>query len=652
MAEVFRYLLTSKTISDKVMSEYEFVFKTVFYTCGPSYCYCRCAYDHEYFSYISDTGDVDMGILDRLATVVKDGYCQHTIGLTEKGYLRETRVNVFHIAAALGSEELTETFTSGLNTGTINVRVMNSELLNLHPFDIAVIKGNVIVSRLLSNFHPPIQEDRSWDYPIIIHASEKERGDVLLVEKTPFLELCITERDLPMLEMLFKTLEPPRPALRPRIYELLFQNNLTNLIHVILEITMTEHEQWRSRGGLDTDPHYDPKDLRRYKIFKDVPIIAELAVIYSQRDIFEKSLQLLSEGRAELDGNPLLTVCSADGQPLIRVCEALKRRNFYKPLLQEEVQHFNRTHPTSNVSNFVYLYCLLTRFTFSGKYIKHAMELLPNIGEIINVPLDTTSQGHANSEGLTPLQWYVLKELQVEQSVVRILIELGADIDKEYPQDKLLSSCPKNVAILSEGQSLPLCVCIFKENTRDKLEWRSILELLLYENVSIGINKSIVAFGLKHYKHVVLRDSRAGSMDRVHQAEEIEPGAYFMDSTLHESALDFAVPLLIEAGFHYTCADIDEALRLSNDSEEERERLHRSVTETGSHHTLEKNYVLAFLERCMSEPRTLKLRCRDVLRTYFPGRQIHRIVSSVDIPKTIKDYLLLKPILQTLPDDI
>ena len=649
MAEVFKYLLTSKAIPDKAISEYEFVFKTVFYKCGPSYCYCRCAYDHEYFSYISDTGDVDMEILDTLATAVKDGYCQHTIGMTEKGYLRETRVNVFHIAAALGSEELTETFTSGLNTGTINVRVMNSELLNLQPFDIAVIKGNVIVSRLLSTFHPPKLLDRSWDYPIIIHASEKERSNVLHVEKMPFLELCITKRNLPMLKMLLKTLEPPRSALRPRIYEFMFQNNLTDLIHAILEVIMTEHEQWRSRGGLDTDPYNDPGDLRRYQMFKEVPIIVELAVIYSQSDIFEKSLQLLSEDRTTLDGNPLLTVCSANGQPLIRVCEAFKRQNFYKPLLQNEVQHFNRTHPTSNVSNFAYLYDLLTRFQFSGKYIKHAMELLPNIGEIINVPLDTTSLGYVTSEGLTPLQSYVFEELEVEPSVVRILIELGADIDKEYPQDKLLSSCPKNVAILSEGQSLPLCVCILEENTRDKLEWRSILELLLYENVSIGTNKSVVALGLKHYKNQVYTYSRTGSIDL---AAEIEPGKYFIDATLHESALDFAVPLLIEAGFHYTCADIDKALRLSNILEKVRERLQRSVTETERPHPLEKNCVLAYLERCMSEPRTLKLRCRDVLRTYFPGRQIHRFVSSEDIPKTIKDYLLLKPILQTLPDDI
>ena len=585
MAEVFKYLLTSKAIPDKAISEYEFVFKTVFYKCGPSYCYCRCAYDHEYFSYISDTGDVDMEILDTLATAVKDGYCQHTIGLTEKGYLRETRVNVFHIAAALGSEELTETFTSGFNTGTINVRVMNSELLNLHPFDIAVIKGNVIVSRLLSRFHPPILLDRSWDYPIIIHASEKERSNVLHVEKTPFLELCITKRNLPMLKMLLKTLEPPRAALRPRIYEFMFQNNLTDLIHVILEVIMTEHEQWRSRGGLDTDPCNDPGDLRRYIMFKEVPIIVELAVIYSQRDIFEKSLQLLTEGSTTLDGNPLLTVCSADGQPLIRVCEAFKRRNFYKPLLQKEVQHFNRIHPTSNVSNFAYLYGLLTRFQFSGKYIKHAMELLPNIGEIINVPLDTTSLGYETSEGLTPLQSYVFEELEVEPSAVRILLELGADINKEYPQDKLLSSCPKNVAILSEGQSLPLCVCILKENTRDKLEWRSILELLLYENASIGMNKSVVALGLKHYKKQISTYSRAGRIDR---AEEIEPGKYFIDATLHESALDFAVPLLIEAGFHYTCADIDKALRLSNVMVKVRERFQRNVTETGSHHPLEK----------------------------------------------------------------
>ena len=236
-----------------------------------------------------------MGTFDRLATAVKDGYCQHTIRLIEKEYLRETRVNIFHIAAALGSDELTEAFTSGLHTGPINVQVMNSELFKLHPHDIAVMKCNITVSRLFSKIHPPVL-DRRWD-DSIFHAIEKEQSNELHAEKTSLLELCIKKRDFPILEMLIKTREPTRSLSgRARIYELLFKNNLTELLNVILEVIMAEHEQWRSELG--SDPYYDADDVRRYNMFEDVPTITKLAVIYNQRDVFEKSLQLLSEARA------------------------------------------------------------------------------------------------------------------------------------------------------------------------------------------------------------------------------------------------------------------------------------------------------------------------------------------------------------------
>ena len=647
VAEVFRYLLTNKAFPDKAISEYEFVFKTVFYKRGQSYCYCRCAYDHEYFSYVSETGDIDMGTFDRLATAVKDGYCQHTIRLIEKEYLRETRVNIFHIAAALGSEELTEAFTSGLHTGPISVQVMNSELFKLHPHDIAVIKGNVTVSRLFSKVHPPVL-DRRWD-DSIVHAIEKEQSNELHVEKTSLLELCIKTRDLPMLEMLIKTREPTRSLSgRARIYELLFKNNLTDLLNASLKVIMAEHEQWRSQLG--GDPYYDPDDVRRYNMLEDVPSITKLAVIYNQRDIFEKSLQLLSEGWDSLYGNPLLTVRNADGHPLITVCRAFKWKTFHKPLLQKEVQNLSKTHSTTKVSNFVYLYGLLTQYTSSVVYIKHAMEQLPNICEIINNPFDKTSKEYATREGLTPLQSYVSSHT-MNESVVRTLIELGADIDQVYPKDlKVYSRSLNDMISLPGGQSLILYVCLLNENDGFKREWRKVLELLLYENVSLGRNKSVVAFGLNLYKNQVLSDMQVGSRSRIYQSEETESGTYLMDATIHESALDFTVPLLIEAGFHYTCADIDEVLRLSNDSEEEREGSQRRLIGTRNAFQLD-NYVLAYLEKCVSEPRPLKLRCRDALRNHFPRRQIHRFVSSVALPQTIIDFLLLTPILQTLPDD-
>ena len=59
----------------------------------------------------------------------------------------------------------------------------------------------------------------------------------------------------------------------------------------------------------------------------------------------------------------------------------------------------------------------------------------------------------------------------------------------------------------------------------------------------------------------------------------------------------------------------------------------------------ERDYILKHL----STPRSLKLCCRDTLRKAYKGRQIHRFVTMTEMPKSLKDYVLLKPLLKCIP---
>ena len=681
-AETFRYLLANKAIPNKGVSVNNFVFKTVFYKCGPSYCICRCAYDHEFLSYVSDNGDVNEEMLDTLTTAINDGCCQHA-KFTETCYLRETGINIFHIAAALDFEEMLQTFISGLHFEKIHIWGTRSQSFKLHPFEIAALRGNALVLPLLINLHPSYTIRRRWN-ETIIHASERQ-SSVLYVERSSLLEICIGKRDHKMVDLLLDCTDPAHAlSNRERIYELLFINNLTDMLDAILDRIMAEHETWRRGVG--------PGDSRIYKVTEDVPSIVKLAVMYNQRGIYDKSLHLLSEGRTSLDGNPLLSVRNADGHPLIMVCEAfnwgpnLKRiiqkeiktlketcpinkdfnwGNNNKRLLQKKIETLKETCSIKNVSNFVYLYGLFTHYSSSGLQIKQALEQLPDICEFINTPFDANSMEYATSKGLTPLQAYISSYTctMVSMEKVRTLIDLGADIDTVYPKDlTVFSTSIKRCVKLKERQSLTLHLCIMNEgDSINRLEWRKILELLLYENVSLDMNKTAVGFGLKHYKEQVLYESRMqGSTSctrRMNHSEEIfEPGAYIMDAELHESALDFMVPLLIEAGFHYTRADIEDAMHFpivpSNESKDEHYGVERCGVGSGGCLPLEKKHVLEYLVQCLSGPRPLMCLCRNVLRKHFPRRQIHRYVSSGIIPKKVKDYLLLKPLLKTLPDDM
>ena len=657
-AETFRYLLTNRTIPDKGISVHEFVFKTVFYKCGPSYCICRCAYDHEFLSYVSDNGDVDVGIVDTLTTAIKDGYCQHASGFTDKSYLRPTGINIYHIAAALDLEEMSQSFISGYHSGEINIQKIYSGLFWIHPFQISVVKGNALVAPLFTEdkLHPNGYDEWQWHEEIT--QSSEEQSNMLHVEKISLFEFCNGKRDLKIYGLL-KSAEPAHcPSLpqyvpfRDRIYESLFKHNLTYMLNAFLDSVMTAFE---------LNPYSDPDDLRYYELLADVPSIVKLAVIYNQHDIFDKSLHLLSEELTNFNENPLLSVCDRECHPLIMTCEAFNWGCNHNRVLQKDSQNIKEDHSTKHKSNFVYLYGLLTQYTNSGLQIKHAMKQLPDIRELINTPFHGTTEKYM-CEGLTPLQSYVSMhstyqspKFMLSMDVVRTLLELGADTDTVCTKDlKIQNEAIRSTITLQAGQTLILHLCIINEDPYNKQEWRKILELLLYENVSLDMNKTVVGFGLNHYKDQVLHASRmqASTTSEIVYPNEMESGTYIMDAKLHESALYFAVPLLIEAGFDYTRADIEDAIHLPIvPSDESDEALPGGIGSEGPL-PLERNQVLEYLKQCLNGPRPLMCLCRNVLRKKIPRREIHRYVSSVTIPKKVQDYLLLRPLLQTLPDDM
>ena len=84
-------------------------------------------------------------------------------------------------------------------------------------------------------------------------------------------------------------------------------------------------------------------------------------------------------------------------------------------------------------------------------------------------------------------------------------------------------------------------------------------------------------------------------------------------------ALNFLLPLLIECGYPVNRDDLLQA---------DGERLAPSEYE----------YVQHVLDR----PRGLSLMCRDALRNHFKGRKIWYYLDMIHVPKSVKDFILLK----------
>ena len=190
--------------------------------------------------------------------------------------------------------------------------------------------------------------------------------------------------------------------------------------------------------------------------------------------------------------------------------------------------------------------------------------------------------------------------------------------------------------ILSRCTGKTILMYILSVETRDVMRpselsesRRELLELLLYENVSLALNDSAVSLCLRRYQYRILdsyfaRWSVLGSDSDIITKEECTDrerynGTHIMDSCVWESALFYTVPLLTEVGFKYTLADIEAALFTEKKLIKAKDELKQRVEETNRPHYVQRlapnAYVSEYLKQCLSTPRSLKLRCRDVLRS-------------------------------------
>ena len=631
IARQFRCLVRDHFISDHSICDQYFTFQTVFFTLGSSYCCCRCAYDHEYFTYISDTGDIDTEKFDMLAKAVESGHCEHTTKVENEKHLKQTKVYSIHVAAALGLEDMVEAITTHLDTkepplqdpdlnvyGTkLEYRIFKrSGLFHLTPCDIGVLKHNGNILHLVDTFDPNKRIPRATE----------SVNNTLYIEETSLVDICIQENNTTILQALSDDVKPTRIINSIIVFESLFMLNLKDELKTILDDKIK-----RRRRGTPTENLHDPCVTRYLDDLhinrrKDIVSIGELAVVYHQRDLFEKSMN------AVLDTN-----FNQGYSKLAEACIAFER---------VECEEALKTTEMSDTSKLECLFRFLVKYTLSRDHIKKAMMQIPDLPNIIN---------DRRRDGMTLLQSYIVWSPTVKIYVVRTLIDFGANIDISLTCTPETYSFFKNEREKSRHQTL--LIHIFNSKLKHIEDFRKVVELFLYENVSLVANSTAISTAIKHCRN------GPGKMPQPDPSNQT--GTYIMDAILHEDVFTSTIPLLIEAGFQYDLSDIEDAMELFKDTSliansmtsSEDSVLHVRTPppkkkKKNHEQSMPQNPVKAYLQRCLSEPRPLMLQCRDVLRTHFPRRQIHRYVAVMDIPNRIRDFLLLKPILQKLSVDI
>ena len=180
---------------------------------------------------------------------------------------------------------------------------------------------------------------------------------------------------------------------------------------------------------------------------------------------------------------------------------------------------------------------------------------------------------------------------------------------------ELLFQYGANQDILDSHGNTPLLVLLDSAPKTNIQNFLYGFALLICENPDVELNRSA-------FKAAIKLDER---FERDGIAFSIE-GNYILDARKRcmISGDEFCEkvylgPLLIECGFHYD-QDVLQGI--------------------GFDETVKK-----CINFCSSNPRSLKLSCRDTLRRHFKRHDLHKYVNNVLMPEGIRDFILIKPYL-------
>ena len=552
---IYRTLVETKDVSDFDYVDQWFPFKTVFFKSACSYCCCPCGFEHEYLDFISNTGEINVEMYEKITKCILNGQCPH-VDDAPKDYVKPTKINGLHIAAAVGTKG------SWLERRCQRVE---TELYQLNPVHIAALKDQHTILPLLWKIYPlwPISQFFYYGYRINGPLSS------IAFQHITLLELCVRTDRLLVLKSILDIETAPLGLDRALVYT--FENHTQNVQDILSCI-----ERFVEQG-------------LNYRSI--VWSCIKKTIICNKPVVLDQIMQCTFSH----------FILETDLKPLYMTCRLLKRFDCIDILLKYGICHQDIV-PDDELEGLVNL--LASNYEQLQEEIMPLLKSNQNTAYLLNrLKSNKASYLHSYLNYASP---------QPDCRIVNALLDLGADVNSLYSE----RYTPVRYLMALQKQEPRL----FYSNVR------GTLEVLLYHNPDLTLHARLAAFS----------DSTIGlaiNIDRLSNFMPCkvvdEPGCYILDSRLHSYsghdgddenyALNFFAPLLIECGMPYSRDDLLEILR-------------RFL------HPAEHVYI----QKCLDNPRSLKLRCRDVLRQWYRGRYIHTYVESTNMPNSIKDFILLK----------
>ena len=73
----FRRLVTGQSVPHFDYETTKFGFQTVFYKTPYSYCICICGFEHKYFDYIKESGEINEQMYSKVVQNIVNDHCPH-----------------------------------------------------------------------------------------------------------------------------------------------------------------------------------------------------------------------------------------------------------------------------------------------------------------------------------------------------------------------------------------------------------------------------------------------------------------------------------------------------------------------------------------------------------------------------------------------
>ena len=579
--EVFRNLATNNFMPEFDYVDYKFSFKTVFYISDFAYCLCTCGYEHEYVTYISESGKIDENSFAKIEQCILEGKCPH-VDNAPPDCIKEASLYGINIAAAVGTKNAF-TYQGNRNRYFGRLYRKKSSLFRLGPFETAIIRNPKFETM------PFMKDITGLSFSVAYmsaHRPNKYQQSIIF-EYTSGLETIFRTGKMELLKNCFKCnifrLQPTT------VFEYTCRHNLKEVQKLLLKQGRDEYK-------------------RSYYLAN----ACEFAIIYDQPKVLNTLLKKLpwsfkKENKFKRKISKLVFI--------------LNRTNCLVVLMKYDFPQLSYVPVASCVK-------LLIKLLGIGKISEEVIQIFKTI-PYSRAMLTSVCSNYTG----TVLHCYIYKCMN--EKLARLYPQRYALRNKEpdycYVIKTLIDLDPDQIN--SEEDSLrmtPLAYLLHRLMDCSPVE-RQGVEMILFENPEIKADVHAHRSPMTRALELDIHMAKAEKSHKVLNGSFVPDGQRYgrFGYNYHgDFALNFFVPLLIESGFPVS-----------------REFMNNLFFKIKPLPLPLRDYILNHL----STPRSLKLCCRDTLRKAYKGRQIHSFVTMTEMPKSLKDYILLKPLLKCIP---